>query len=53
MSEDGLIVERRGPVGWIVFNRPEAGNALDAGMLARLPGAWRELDADQDIGSGL
>lgn len=51
MSEGGLIVERHGPVGWIVFNRPESGNALNAGMFARLPGAWRELDADPDIGA--
>jgi enoyl-CoA hydratase/carnithine racemase len=51
MSEDGLIVERHGPVGWIVFNRPKAGNALDAGMFAALPGAWRELDADPGIGA--
>ena len=51
MSEDGLIVERHGPVGWIVFNRPRSGNALDADMFARLPGAWRELDADPGIGA--
>jgi enoyl-CoA hydratase/carnithine racemase len=51
MSEDALIVERHGPVGWIVFNRPKAGNALDAGMFAALPGAWRELDADPGIGA--
>lgn len=51
MSEGGLIVERHGPVGWIVFSRPESGNALDAGMFARLPGAWRELDADPGVGA--
>jgi len=49
MSTGGLIVERRGPVGWIAFDRPEAGNAMDAVMMARLPGAWRELDADPDV----
>ena len=49
MSTGGLIVERRGPVGWITFDRPEAGNAMDAVMMARLPGAWRELDADPDV----
>jgi enoyl-CoA hydratase len=51
MSEGELIVERRGPVGWIVFNRPESGNALNAGMFARLPSAWRELDADTGVGA--
>jgi enoyl-CoA hydratase len=50
-SSGGLIVAHRGPVGWIVFDRPEAGNAMDAAMLARLPGAWRELDADPDVGA--
>lgn len=49
MSTGGLIVERRGPVGWIAFDRPEAGNAMDAVMMARLPGAWRELDADPHV----
>jgi enoyl-CoA hydratase len=47
----GLIVTRRGPVGWIVFDRPGAGNAMDAPMLARLPGGWRELDADSSVGA--
>jgi len=44
-----LIVERRGPVGWLVFNRPDRGNALDATMLHELEGAWKELDADPDV----
>jgi enoyl-CoA hydratase/carnithine racemase len=44
-----LRVERRGPVGWLVFDRPEVGNAMDATMLAELEGAWRELDADPDV----
>ena len=25
-----LIVERRGPVGWLIFNRPDRRNAMDA-----------------------
>jgi enoyl-CoA hydratase len=44
-----LVVERRGPVGWLVFNRPDAGNAMDARMMAELEDAWRELDADSDV----
>ena len=44
-----LLVERRGPVGWLVFNRPDAGNALDAVMFDELERAWRELDADPDV----
>jgi enoyl-CoA hydratase/carnithine racemase len=44
-----LLVERRGPVGWLVFNRPERGNAMDARMLAELEEAWRELDDDPAV----
>ncbi|OLF13904.1 hypothetical protein BLA60_01595 [Actinophytocola xinjiangensis] len=44
-----LLVERRGPVGWLTFDRPRAGNAMDAAMMAELPLAWRELDADDDV----
>jgi enoyl-CoA hydratase len=44
-----LVVERRPPVGWLVFNRPEAGNAMDARMLGELEAAWGELDADPSV----
>jgi enoyl-CoA hydratase/carnithine racemase len=44
-----LIVEREGPVGWLVFDRPAHGNAMNAEMLAELETAWRELDADPDV----
>jgi enoyl-CoA hydratase/carnithine racemase len=46
---ESLIVERRGPVGWLVFNRPDAGNAMDARMMQELPAAWEELDRDPDV----
>ena len=29
-SYETLVVERRGVVGWLEFNRPAAGNAMDA-----------------------
>jgi enoyl-CoA hydratase/carnithine racemase len=44
-----LLVERRGPVGWLIFNRPEVGNAMDAKMMTELEAAWRELDADPAV----
>jgi enoyl-CoA hydratase len=47
--ESGLVVERHGPVGWLIFNRPHAGNAMNAAMLAGLEQAWRELDADPTV----
>ena len=44
-----LRVTRQGRVGWLVFHRPEAGNALDAPMFDELERAWRELDADPAV----
>jgi enoyl-CoA hydratase/carnithine racemase len=44
-----LLVERHGPVGWLIFNRPEAGNAMNAEMMEALPRAWSELDCDPDV----
>jgi len=44
-----LVVERRGPVGWLVFDRPDRANAMNATMLAELEHAWRELDADRAV----
>jgi enoyl-CoA hydratase len=44
-----LRVERRGRVGWLIFDRPEVGNAMDATMFAELEDAWRELDRDPDV----
>ena len=44
-----LVVERRGAVGWLVFDRPDAGNAMDATMFRELERAWRELDADPAV----
>ena len=44
-----LQVDRDGPVGWLIFNRPDAGNAMDAVMIDELETAWRELDADPDV----
>jgi enoyl-CoA hydratase/carnithine racemase len=44
-----LVVERRGPVGWLIFDRPESANAMDATMLGELERAWTELDRDPDV----
>jgi enoyl-CoA hydratase/carnithine racemase len=44
-----LKIDRRGPVGWLVFDRPAAGNAMDATMLLELETAWRELDDDPAV----
>jgi enoyl-CoA hydratase/carnithine racemase len=44
-----LLVERKGHVGWLIFNRPDAANAMNAVMLAELERAWRQLDDDPDV----
>ena len=44
-----LLVERHGPVGWLVFDRPHSGNAMDAVMLDELEAAWAELDRDPAV----
>jgi enoyl-CoA hydratase len=49
MAYETLVVERRGPVGWLVFDRPDAGNAMDATMFRELEAAWRELDRDPRV----
>jgi enoyl-CoA hydratase len=48
-SYESLRVERRGPVGWLVFDRPAAANAMDARMMEELERAWRELDDDPEV----
>ncbi len=44
-----LIVDKRDGVGWLILNRPDAGNAFDALMLDELEAAWADLDADPDV----
>ena len=49
MSYRTLQVEREGPIGWLRFDRPEAGNAMDSTMLDELERAWLELDDDPEV----
>jgi len=44
-----LRIERVGPVGWLVFDRPDVGNAMNARMMQELEDAWRELDTDAGV----
>lgn len=48
-SFDCLQIEVRGPVGWLVNNRPERLNAMSAQMREELAVAWVELDRDPDV----
>ena len=49
VAEESLLIQRDGMLGWLIFNRPQAGNAMDSSMMAALPDAWRELNADNSI----
>ena len=44
-----INVERDGAVGWIINDRPEARNAMNALMRDELGQAWLELDADPAV----
>jgi len=44
-----ILVEKKDTIGVIILNRPEAMNALCAGLIAELAGALDEFEADDDI----
>jgi enoyl-CoA hydratase/carnithine racemase len=44
-----LLVERRGHVGWILFDRPDRRNAMNSRMRAELRDAWTELARDPEV----
>jgi enoyl-CoA hydratase len=44
-----LKIERRGPVGWLINNRPGQLNAMNAKMRDEFAVAWMELDQDPDV----
>lgn len=44
-----LTVERHGPVGWLLFNRPDQLNAMSSTMREELGDAWIELDRDPAV----
>jgi enoyl-CoA hydratase/carnithine racemase len=48
-SYQRLVVEKSDGIGWLILNRPDAGNAFDSVMLDELECAWADLDADADI----
>ncbi|MHB1583514.1 MAG: enoyl-CoA hydratase/isomerase family protein [Acidimicrobiales bacterium] len=48
-SFEHLLVERHGPVGWLINNRPERLNAMNAAMRDEFAVAWRELDDDPAV----
>ncbi len=51
MSYENILVETRGAVGLITFNRPKALNALSAGLVRDLGAALDIFEADEKIGA--
>jgi enoyl-CoA hydratase len=48
---DNIIVERRGAVGIVTLNRPQALNALNAALIGELGAAFDDLEGDAAIGA--
>jgi enoyl-CoA hydratase len=46
---DTLLLERRGPVGWLINNRPDRLNAMSAHMRDEFAVAWKALDDDPEV----
>ncbi len=49
MSYECLKVERHGPVGWLINNRPDQLNAMSSRMRDEFADAWIELDQDPAV----
>lgn len=49
MTYETIEVERRGHVGWLIFNRPDALNAFNLKMSEELSDAWQDLGADDGV----
>ena len=49
MSELKLVLEKDGPLGWIIFNQPEKRNAVSQEMWQLMPDYIQELETDDAI----
>jgi enoyl-CoA hydratase/carnithine racemase len=44
-----LVVEKKGAIGWIVFNQPQKRNAINGAMWRGIPAAMKQFDADAGV----
>ena len=51
MAYENVLVDRKGAVGIITLNRPQALNALSAGLIRDLGAALDELEGDDAVGA--
>ena len=49
MTDANITFERRGEIGWLTFDRPEARNAMTFAMYERLGELCVEIDADPSL----
>jgi len=49
MSELKLVLEKDGPIGWIIFNQPEKRNAVSQEMWQLMPDYVQDLETDDAI----
>ena len=49
MTEGNLSVDKRGAVGWIIFNQPAKRNAINGAMWRGIPVAMAQFDADPQV----
>jgi enoyl-CoA hydratase/carnithine racemase len=49
VTYETLKIERHGPVGWLINNRPERLNAMNNAMRDEFEQAWQELDSDPAV----
>ena len=49
MSELKLLLEKDGPLGWIIFNQPEKRNAVSQEMWQLMPDYIQDLETDDAI----
>ena len=49
VKTEKLLLQKDGPIGWIIFNQPEKRNAVSQEMWEAMPGYVKELTSDDAI----
>ncbi|MGY4311220.1 hypothetical protein ACVWW1_000523 [Bradyrhizobium sp. JR3.5] len=49
MTDNSVLLEKRGQAFWITINRPDKRNALNAGVIAGIARGYREAHDDKDV----
>jgi enoyl-CoA hydratase/carnithine racemase len=49
LSEGRLVAEKRGAVGWLIFDQPAKRNAINGAMWRAIPEAMGRFDADPEV----